>query len=502
MAGQTQHEIAGPKAEGGRIRRLAAVALGFLLLTAVTFLAVQQIFDSRTEIATTEEEGGFFDEPAGGERVDVSGLQVAREGKDHRLLPPITGDGSFYDALLALESGKTLDPVTILHLGDSHIAADRITRDVRKLLQARFGDAGRGLMMPGFPFDYYRAEGVSFEKTGEWQASNSLNEDGAYGLTGVSLSASSPDARLTLNAEKPFDKAVVSFLAGPGQGQAVILQGEQRQTVDTNAAERSVVRVEVGAGQTLSISPVGGGRVTVLGIGLEQDEAGIRYVNLGIPGASVLTTRRWDDRLVAQDLEALSPQLVVLGYGTNEGFQDGLDMEAYRAAYEGLVAKIKQAVPNATVLILGPMDGARLPAYAKFDDAISLRCAPLTSGEITRYDAYLEGKSDALARWYPPPKLSAVREVLKETAEKQGALYLDLEEAMGGPCAIHRWALAEPPLALADHVHLSDLGSERIAQAIFDKLMDGYQLYRNTPPVQTGSASDADGAAAPAETGQ
>jgi len=496
MAGQTQHETAGPK--GGRVRRTVAMVLGFLLLTAVAFLAVQQIFAPRPEMATTEQ--GFFKAPDGSERVDVSGLQVARHGKEHRLLPPITGDGSFYDALLALESGKTQEPVTILHLGDSHIAADRITKDIRRQLQERFGDAGRGLMMPGFPFEYYRAEGVSFEKTGDWQVSNSLNQDGVYGITGVSMTASSPDARLSVNAEEPFDRAVVSFLAGPGQGQAVVAQGEQRQTVDTNAAERSVLRVPVGAaGQSLSISPVGGGNVTVLGIGLEQDEAGIRYINLGIPGASVLTTRRWDDRLVAQDLAALSPQLVVLGYGTNEGFQDELDIDAYRAAYEGLVAKIKQAVPNATVLILGPADGARLPAYARFDDAISLRCAPLTPGEITRYDDYLEGKSDALARWYPPPKLAKVRQVLKETAEKQDALYLNLEEVMGGPCSIHHWAKAEPALALLDHVHLSDLGSERIAQAVVDKLMDGYQIYRNTPPPQTGSV-ESDGAAAPAET--
>ncbi|MFD0986421.1 GDSL-type esterase/lipase family protein [Methyloligella solikamskensis] len=496
MAGQTQHET-GPKA--GRIRRFAAVALGLVLLTAVTFLAVQQIFGPGPEIATTEEEGGFFDNGDGGEKVDVTGLQVARDAKEHRLLPPISGDGSFYDALLGMETGKGPKTVTVLHLGDSHIAADRITKDIRKKLQAQFGDAGRGLMMPGFPFEYYRADGVSFEKTGVWLASNSLNQDGVYGITGVSVSAASPDAQLTMTADEPFDSAVVSFLAGPGQGKAVIAQGGQRQTVDTQAAERSVLRAEVGAGQSLSISPTGEGKITVLGIATRQDEAGLRYVNLGIPGASVLTTRRWDDRLVAQDLEALSPQLVVLGYGTNEGFQDGLDIEAYRAAYEGLIAKIKQSVPNATLLILGPTDGARLPAYAKFGDAISLRCAPLSSGEITRYDEFLDGKSDALARWFPPPKLGEVREVLKETAEKEGALYLDLEEVMGGPCSIHRWAQADPPLALPDHVHLSDLGSEKIAEAIVDDLMDGYRIYRNTPPPRTGSVGETDGAAPPPE---
>lgn len=505
MAGQTQHEKA--KTKAGPIRRLAAGVLGFALLAGVTFLAVQQIFgpgpETVPETETAGEEGSFFEDGDGKERVDVTGLQVARDAKDHRLLPPITGDGSFYDALLGLETGaEEQKTVIVLHLGDSHIAADRITGELRRRLQAEFGDAGRGLMMPGFPFPYYKAPGFSFEKTGDWQAANSLREDGVYGITGVSLSANAPDAQLTLKAEKPFDSAEVSFLAGPGQGKAVIMQGEQRQTVDTNAAEQSVLRVPVGGGRGLSISPTGEGKITLLGISTHQAEPGLRYVNLGIPGASALTTRRWNDQLVAQDLKALSPQLVVLGYGTNEGFQDGLNIEAYREAYEGLIGKIKQVLPNATLMILGPTDGAKLPAYAKFEEAITLRCAPLTSGEIQRYDDFLESKSDALARWYPPPKLQKVREVLKETAEEHGALYMDLSEVMGGPCSIRRWILAEPRMALPDHVHLSDLGAAKVGKVIFEKLMSDYQIYRNTPPNRTGSVSEADGAAAPAEPGQ
>ena len=68
--------------------------------------------------------------------------------------------------------------MTILHLGDSHIASDRITGEVRRLLQARFGDAGRGLMMPGFPFPYYKAPGFSFEKKGNMDGGGQLTRGG------------------------------------------------------------------------------------------------------------------------------------------------------------------------------------------------------------------------------------------------------------------------------------------------------------------------------------
>lgn len=499
MAGQTQHQAADSQTgvKSARGRSIAAGVLGLLLVAGVTFVAFQQIFGpgaEAPEAARGASSAGEESAPA-----KPTGPQVVRQTKEHRLLPPVTGDGSFYDALLALETKDAPKPVTVVHLGDSHIAADRITGEVRRLMQARFGDGGRGLMMPGSAFPSFQAPGFSFETSGDWQAKTSPREDGAYGITGVSLTASAPDARLTLKAERPFDGAVVSFLAGPGQGKAVVMAEDDGETIDTQAAGRSVLRVPVEGGKSLSIAPSGGGEITVLGIATRQDGAGIRYVNLGIPGASALTTARWDDRLVAQDLEALSPQLVVLGYGTNGGFQDDLDIEAYRAAYEGLVARIKETLPNATLLILGPPDGAKLPDYAKFDGALSLRCAPLTSGEITRYDEFLEGKADALARWYPPPKLGQVREVLEDIAAGQGALYLDLAEVMGGPCSIHGWALAEPPLAHPDHLHLTDLGSQTLGKAIFDELMDGYRKYRNTPPAETRGTDGMEGVAVPAE---
>ena len=112
--------------------------------------------------------------------VDVEPLAQARDAAN--IPSPIAAEtpvapkphsgklATFYNALAGLEAGTDASPVTVLHLGDSHIASDRITGEVRKLMQARFGDAGRGLMMPGFPFPYYKAPGFDFEKIGEWTA--------------------------------------------------------------------------------------------------------------------------------------------------------------------------------------------------------------------------------------------------------------------------------------------------------------------------------------------
>ena len=49
---------------------------------------------------------------------------------------------------------------------------------------------------------------------------------------------------------------------------------------------------------------------------------------------------------------------------------------------------------------------------------------------------------------------------------------------MGGPCSIHAWASATPPLAEPDHITLTEAGDGRSARALFAELMAGYDGYQ------------------------
>jgi lysophospholipase L1-like esterase len=417
---------------------------------------------------------------------------------------PHTGKlANFYNALAGLEADTARSPVTILHLGDSHIASDRITGEVRKLMQARFGDAGRGLMMPGFPFPYYKAPGFDFEKIGEWTAANSLTDEGVYGISGVSLTSVSPDATLVLTSTgAPFASAQVLLLKASGNGDAVVGAGKLREEVSTASEQQSVLRVPLdGKANSVKIEAKGDGPVTVLGWSISSGKPGVRYVNLGIPGASALTTNHFDWDLAASDIKDLAPKLVVLGYGTNEGFIDSLDLDAYVKSYERLIALVKDAVPDASLAILGPLDGARLPRFVKAADKAELPCRALNDDERANYDALVAAKDAKIAHWYTPPKLDDVRQALKKIAERHDALYWDMSTVMGGPCRIESWVKAKPPLALADHVHLSDEGSRRVGRALYAALIAEYDRQRRQADSSGGSAPD-DGAATPRVAGR
>jgi lysophospholipase L1-like esterase len=399
---------------------------------------------------------------------------------------------NFYNALAGLEANAGKGPVTVLHLGDSHIASDRITGEVRKLMQARFGDAGRGLMMPGFPFPYYKAPGFDFEKIGEWTAANSLTDEGSFGISGVSLTSKSPDATLVLTSTgTPFASAEVLLLKAPGNGGAILSAGKLRQEVSTASEQQSVLRVPLdGKASSVEIEVKGDGPVTVFGWSVSSGKPGVRYVNLGIPGASALTTNHFDWDLAGSDIKDLAPKLVVLGYGTNEGFIDGLDLDAYVKSYERLIALVKDAAPDASLAILGPLDGARLPRFVKSADKAELPCRALSDDQRANYDALVTAKDAKIAHWYTPPKLDDVRRALKKIAEQHDALYWDMSTVMGGPCGIESWVKAKPPLALPDHVHLSDEGSRRVARALYAALLAEYDRQRRQADSSGGSAPD------------
>lgn len=384
---------------------------------------------------------------------------------------------NFYRALAQLQSGVRRRPVTVLHLGDSHIASDGLTRELRRLLQARFGDAGRGMLMPAGTFkNYYRPAGVRLSRSGPWTYANSLfNKTGPYGITGVRATASSSAAKMSLSVDgDPYDWAEFTFLGQPNGGSVRVTAGGETQVVATRSSDIQLKRVRLAAyGKTIKIQPVGNGKVTVLSWAVGRERPGIRYINLGIPGATALTTRRWNMDLVTADVEHLAPDLLVLGYATNEGFNDGLNIRRYREYYSRFLAQLRAHAPQASVLILGPSDAARRRSRGASGAG---RCRPLSDSERANYSTLRRSKGAVLARWHPPPKLAPVRSVLMEIARDSGAEFWDWKKVTGGACGLHDWVQAK--LAAKDHVHFTRAGYRKSARALFKDMMAPYKVHR------------------------
>ncbi len=387
--------------------------------------------------------------------------------------------GHFFEALAALDRGDRQEPVTILHLGDQHIAADRITSELRAQFQARFGDAGRGLMAPGV----FRVAGAQITRQGNWRvASSAAGAPGPFGSTGVRLTGRD-GARLQLTMpEAPFDWAEITFATGPETGKAYVAVDSKGDVISTRTEAETWQRIKINAsGQTLAVRAEGSAPVRLLSWRVVRKNAGVRYVSLGVPGATVRTTRAWTPPFFKADLEHLSPDLIILGYGTNSAFDDRLDPNEYLQATEDFIGKLRAAAPGSSILVIGPPDVGQLPAYAANESTDA--CRPLGGEERADYTALLNAENPRLARWHPPLKLRAVRRALRVAASRAGAYFWDWAEAMGGPCSIHAWVHATPPLAAQDHRNFTAEGARKSARTLFQTLMQAYERYRASAAV-------------------
>ena len=314
---------------------------------------------------------------------------------------------------------------------------------------------------------------------------------GPFGLSGFRAESASADdwMALTVTGASAIDIVRLDLLMQPGGGSlAVELNGSPVGTFATNAALPSLAQVTLEDRQATRIllRPVGDGPVALLGWGGEAADPGVLYEVHGTPGATLRVMEAWDRRLVGAQMASLAPDLIILGYGTNEGFDDALDLSLYESLFDRQLTSLREMAPNATLLVLGAFDGARLPTWAErklgadlntaseIGSRSALPCSPLALNERAMYGPLSAARDPVLARWHAPPNLARVRDLQAQVARDYGAVYWDGAAAMGGACAIHEFVYSDPPLAYGDHVHLTPAGADLLAARLWDFLMQPY----------------------------
>jgi lysophospholipase L1-like esterase len=372
----------------------------------------------------------------------------------------------FFEALYALDGNAARQPVRVLQIGDSHTANDSLSGRLRDRLQARFGSAGRGWLPAGIPFKYYRPHLVSVTENG-WQHVKPSDHAGvALGLDASAAISQPPDAVMTVEGTEPlgFDRLAVEFLTQPnGAAFTVSIDGGVPMRIPTDAAAMAIKRVELTPdhpGRRAELRAAERPPVVLLGWTVERRSAGIVYENHGTIGATVGLLDQMTAEAVSFELEVRRPALIIVAFGTNEGFDNDLDPDRYTSRFRGAVEGLRQRAHGVPVLILGPPDGNRADRGCQPDPC---------------------GVGNPTCAWRAPPKLAAVRDIQRKVATQEGWAYWDWFGAMGGACSIDRMTGANPPLAMPDHVHLSAPGYQAMADLLFADLMRGYEIWKAQP---------------------
>jgi lysophospholipase L1-like esterase len=364
--------------------------------------------------------------------------------------------GPFFDKL---EAGPVRgQTINILQIGDSHSAGDNLAGGWREPLQEHYGNGGRGAMPPGKPFDGYIPRDVTVTQSAGWSVTslfdssvrNGLSHP-LFGISGFRQTAAAAGATLTMTPDTPafsFRRFVVCAVMGPGQGAYTLRLGAAvTRQVSLDAPETHVgcTTVQSETRQSIAEIDVDAGPVTLTSWGGFTDNGGVTLSNLGVVGAQISNFAETNDAAVRTEMEAYHPDLVVIEFGTNDGFVGHFDPETYEAVLISQIQRIRRLSDHTPILLLGAPD-------ADTDRADLANNAPASAGDPHPGPGF----------WYPPPGLAAVRNIQRRVARELGVAFWDWSSRMGGPGTADRWANADPPLIRRDRVHYTVAGGRKV----------------------------------------
>jgi len=369
---------------------------------------------------------------------------------------------AFYEALQRIETEHTQARVVVY--GASHVASDLYTDIVRSKLQARFGEAGVGFVQPLRAVSGYRSAGVTFEQATGWngvhvKARTPVND--RYGLGGIYLTAAQskkgaqlsfvtrPHAGLTGNA----DSLELWYLKQPRGGKLRLTIDGVEHTLNTQSKtpKPGYERYSLADAQhRVELIAQGNAPVQLFGVVMERNEPGVIVDSLGIPGSRARYQLLWDDAIYREQLARRKPNLVVLAYGTNESGDDEEPIENYTSDLRKVLGRVREVVPNASCLLIGPSD------------------RPIENPDGTFIDR---------------PRTTQIVEVQRQLSAEYGCGFFDMVAFMGGKLAMLRWVNSLPPLGTPDYVHFTRTGYEALGNALHAALMAGFAPVSAPAPV-------------------
>lgn len=177
--------------------------------------------------------------------------------------------------------------------------------------------------------------------------------------------------------------------------------------------------------------------LTLYGLVLEKEnEPGILYHAIGANGARVDHYLR--SEIFWEQLTSLNPDLVIISLGTNETVSPSFRPERFAGKIKEMVALVKQAAPETSVLLTTPPDALR---------------------QQSQVNSSMQGCSASLL----------------DLATDQDYCAWDFLGVMGGSGSIYTWQ--QKGLAQRDGIHLTKAGYELQGSLLHQALMEAYGRY-------------------------
>jgi lysophospholipase L1-like esterase len=354
----------------------------------------------------------------------------------------------FYRAVDGAKRGGLGRAVRVSWYGDSVVATDAIPGRLRARLQGELGDGGPGFVYVVPPHRFCNHEAITRSSDGPWAAyaiSTVQVTDGLYG-PGGSTATGSEGARATVKlASGTATNVELYALAQPRGGSAVVrADGNEVAHIDTAGdAKQAGFAAATIAGGASKFEIETRGRVRLFGIDLENAKGAV-VDNLGIVSVNVKSMANNDPAHWSAELGHRGADLLMIMIGANEAewlSPGDRDTKDYQAHYEQILAPLRKGRPDASCLVVSPTDQAE------------------------EHDGGYRSR----------PVMPLLVEAQRKAAQAQGCAFYSTYDWMGGKGSAAKWF--RKGLVGSDFQHLSKKGANKMADAVYDALITGYQRY-------------------------
>ncbi|SMO51726.1 GDSL-like Lipase/Acylhydrolase [Saccharicrinis carchari] len=349
------------------------------------------------------------------------------------------------------DSGKV---IRILHMGDSQIEGDRISRYLRQSFQTNFKGSGPGLVplydpLKQFPSVWIRNDGLWSEHV--VYKYPRMIKDNQYGIMGkVSLidsvgessvhvtrsSMAQPGASHYYKSRLFLKNIVHPFTIKAYWGNELISSDSLK--TDENITEINWTFQSAPKKFSLFFES----EISPLFLGMSLDSlTGIAVDNIAMRGQSSPRLDKTDTLLYKQMAGHMNIGMVILQYGTNMVPTVTENYTFYRLTFYRQLQILKQTMPGVPVVVVGVGD----------------------VGKLT------DGRAEAYTHIYK------IKEAQKAAAVKAGFAFFDLFEAMGGQGSMIEWVNGNPRLAMSDYTHFNKPGGKKVADWLYSAIMNEYE---------------------------
>lgn len=344
-------------------------------------------------------------------------------------------NGANWSRLAARLAAAADSAVAVVHIGDSHLQADIATAVTRRRLQQRYGNGGRGLIVPfklagtNEPRDYVLTSPAGLAASRllkmPWPTEMTFTGIGIEPPSGsMELRMKGPDSfdRFTIHAAAP-GVTVISLTDPFGWDVDFTAEADDKRLHVTPERELTevIMQLDVPAGASIGA------------IDLRRGTGGLTYHVIGNNGATYSTYNLIGG--MGSDVAALRPELIVISLGTNEAFGKVSDA-TFRINIDELVTDLRRANPGAELLLVTPAE-----------------CQRRTVRRVRRKGR----KGRRTVRSYAVnPNISRLRDVIVAYGRQNGIPVYDWYAVAGGAGSSARW-LADKTLN-TDRIHLTAAG--------------------------------------------